>query len=123
MIKTIKVKKQMRLDELIKYVWDNDVQNEMFRSKESDMLVSVEHGRVFSEWTIDKYETFTVEVDKEITKNTPFGWLVAVNSYGSLERYEAATITDVLSDDGADCFATKIYALIGNDLELIWEAE
>lgn len=117
MIETVKTKKQMRLDELIKYVWDNDVQNEMFRSKESDMLVLVEHGRVFSEWTIDKYETFTVEVEKEITKNTIFEWLIEVRESGIVEE-TYCSISDIEDDD-----SIRIYALIDKKIELVWEAE
>ena len=126
MIKTIKVKKQLRLDELIKYIFDNGIEDTKYPTSEiapfgeSEARISGS-GNIKISGYINKNTTFTVEVDKEVTKNTPFEWLVGVNSYGSLSRYKVATITDVLGDDGADCFATKIYALIGNDLELIWE--
>ena len=132
MIKTVKVKKQLRLDELIKYVIDKGLNSfqftsdnnvDVYFSSNGYFLIAGEGAGDGGSRSFDLSDTFTIEVEEEIAKNTPFEWLVAVNSYGSLERYEATTITDVLSDDGADCFATKIYALIGNKLELIWEAK
>lgn len=128
MIKTIKVKKQLRLDELIKYVWDNDVQNGRFRSKESDMLVFVEHGRVFTEWTIDKCETFTVEVEEEVTDDTGFEGVqeIYIDAEGLLgveyHPFSARkSINDVLEERDEETECLYIYAAVDGKTELIWE--
>lgn len=120
MIKTIKVKKQLRLDELIKYVWDNDVQNERFRSKESDMLVLVEHGRVFTEWTIDKCETFTVEVEEEITEDTKIPKTAIITENETINSSWNNSIKGLKSYYPG---AVQIHAIINGKLELIWERE
>lgn len=117
MIKTVKVEKKLRLDELIKYVWDNDIQNRRFRSNESDVLVLVEHGRVLTEWTIEKCETFTVEVEEEITKDTKFTWLVEASDR-RVWTQSNASIGDVVDEE-----TNEIRALINGKLQLIWEAK
>lgn len=67
----VKVEKNMNLLELIEWAWKNNVEGKTFYSNVDggsvyfDMVqtVSVEHS-------IDKDETFTVEVEEEITEDT-----------------------------------------------------
>ena len=74
MLKTIKIKKQMRLDELIKYVWDNDnvfkgegqicfevdgQKDKGFVCFENNMGASFSTSRY-----IELDETFTVEIEE-----------------------------------------------------------
>lgn len=76
----IKRKVEMTLPELITWAWKNGVKEKAFYSNVDggsvyfDMLqtVSVEHS-------IDKDETFTVEVEEEITKETEIPKLVSIN--------------------------------------------
>lgn len=76
----IKRKVEMTLPELIEWAWKNGVKEKAFYSNVDggsvyfDMLqtVSVEHS-------IDKDETFTVEVEEEITKETEIPKLVSIN--------------------------------------------
>lgn len=129
MIKTIKVKKnvQLRLDELIKYIFDNGIKDKGFRiydEFEDERYLTVnQQGMIRLGFGFYPEDTFTVEVEEEITKDTVFEWLASVNSNGNLGRYKVATINEVLEGDSADCFATKIYALIDTNLEQIWEAD
>lgn len=118
MIKTVKVEKKLRLDELIKYVWDNDIQNRRFRSNESDVLVLVEHGRVLTEWTIEKCETFTVEVEEKIDYDTIFEEVYRVTKEGYVTSDKNKSINECL--DWKD-YQTQIFAMIDRKLELIWE--
>lgn len=76
----IKVEKKMNLLELIDWAWKNGVKEKAFYSNIDggsvyfDMVqtVSVEHS-------IDKDETFTVEVEEEITEETKIPKLVSIN--------------------------------------------
>ena len=76
----VKVEKKMNLLELIDWAWKNDVKEKAFYSNIDggsvyfDMVqtVSVEHSIV-------KTETFTVEVEEEITKETEIPKLVSIN--------------------------------------------
>ena len=140
MIKTIKVKKKLRLDELIKYVRENQIGGGNYKEYFSDCRVYLLriNGYKLDYFLKDKTiglqsgkypnmpldTTFTVEVEEEITKDTVFeafvvitdkGVIKSINNYhnmravrGLLENYEVEQ---------------KIYALIDNNLELIWEAE
>lgn len=67
----VKVEKKMNLLELIEWAWKNDVKEKAFYSNIDggsvyfDMVqtVSVEHS-------IGKDETFTVEIEEEVTEDT-----------------------------------------------------
>ena len=74
MLKTIKIKKQMRLDELIKYVWDND---NVFKGEGQICFeVDGQKGQGFvcfenntgASFSTSRYieldETFTVEIEE-----------------------------------------------------------
>lgn len=123
MIKTIKVKKQMRLDELIKYIRDNRVREKTFRTDERGNALS-NALKVDEDGLIETYfpnmhlnNSFTVEVEEEITKNTPFEWLVEVNKSGIYE-VQSCSVSALENED-----TIRIYALISGKLQLIWEAE
>lgn len=75
MIKTIKVKEQLRLDELIKHIFDNGVKDKsFFTPPKSGMIYPYTEVRVNGFGNIEltghigKKDTFTVEVEKEITE-------------------------------------------------------
>lgn len=123
MIKTIKVKKQMRLDELIKYVRDNGINSQDFVTDvgrasvyfDSEQRMSfVEY--VYGDFGIDR--TFTVEVEEEITEDTEFQTLVAADAEGDACLMYKGTIDEI-----RDSITTEIYANINGKLQLIWEAE
>lgn len=119
MIKTIKVKKKMRLDELIKYVWDNRLYPETFKSNFNDFAHFDKTGKyqLVEEKGINQATNFTVEVEEEITKDTKFTWLVEASDR-RVWAQSNASIGDVVDEE-----TNEIRALINGKLQLIWEAE
>lgn len=119
MIKTIKTKKQMRLDELIKYMWDNHLYPETFKSNFNDFAHFDKTGkyRLIEQKGINQATKFTVEVEKEITEDTKFMWMVEANDT-RIWNQTNASIRDVLDEE-----TNEIRALINGKLELIWEAK
>ena len=117
MIKTIKVEKQLRLDELIKYVWDNQLYPETFKSNFNDFAHFDKTGkyRLIDQKGINQATKFTVEVEEETTEDTNFRWLVEVSDT-RIWTQRNASIGDVKVKD-----TKTIYALINGKLELIWE--
>ena len=129
MLKTIKIKKQMRLDELIKYVWDNDnlfkgegqicfevdgQKEQGFVCFENNMGASFSTSRY-----IELDETFTVEIEEPITKNTVFDNLIEVTKNDNALHYYRTNISDVATNRSSKRF----YALISGKLELVWERD
>lgn len=77
MIKTIKTTKQMRLDELIKYVWDNGITNEYFYAGDKSLLVN-ELGKIVPKAHFSAGDVFTVEIEEPITEDTEFYSLLGI---------------------------------------------
>ena len=136
MIKTIKVKKQLRLDELIKYVWDN---NEIFKgrthikftSNSSCTVIFDDSGYFETDYGHDADDAFTVEVEEEVTEDTEFVGIQEIFFNKENEELEVEihaplkrkTINDVLEEHDECTECRQIYALINKKLQLIWEAE
>ena len=129
MLKTIKIKKQMRLDELIKYVWDNDnlfkgegqicfevdgQKEQGFVCFENNMGASFSTSRY-----IELDETFTVEIEEPITEYTVFDNLIEVTKNDNALHYYRTNISDVATNRSSKRF----YALISGKLELVWERD
>lgn len=71
----IKQKKQLNLPQLIEWAWDNNVKNERYRCSDSNPYEYVwinENSDVEldEDMRISKNDTFTVEVEEEITEDT-----------------------------------------------------
>ncbi|MDW3988768.1 hypothetical protein QI259_00450 [Staphylococcus saprophyticus] len=71
----IKTKKQLNLPQLIEWAWDNNVKNERYRCSDSNPYEYVwinENSDVEldEDMRISKNDTFTVEVEEEITEDT-----------------------------------------------------
>lgn len=121
MIKTIKIKKQFRLDELIKYVWDNDIKEKDFyiqteRDANHPRYLTVDvSGMIRFSFRVYPNDTFTVEVEEEITEDTKFTWLVEANDT-RIWNQKNASIKDVKDER-----TKEIRALINGKLKLIWE--
>ena len=114
MLKTITKTKQMRLDELIKYGFENNIKNKVYRSDNGKSV------RFDSGWDIGSEDLFTVEVEEEITEDTEFEKFVVI--------FKNKTISTPLERNIK--FIKKyyeniksVYALIDGKLELIWEAD
>ena len=133
MLKTIKTTKQFRLDELIKYVWENDITDEKYESStKTYKSVSFRDDNYMSNngYVIGKGDLFTVEVEEEITEDTKFDTLVSVypplgyNLDSFVDVYTNQTINGVISDDKTVGVETEcIYTIINGKLELIWERD
>ncbi|MFI0636168.1 hypothetical protein ACH36F_04670, partial [Staphylococcus aureus] len=86
----IKVKKEMRLDELIKWAWDNPelaTGRNFYPQVESDInyvCFSLYDGRnCVIKGLVSADDTFEVEVEEEITEETKFDRLLKV--FGPIE--------------------------------------
>ncbi|MBM6327980.1 hypothetical protein H6K20_03330 [Staphylococcus epidermidis] len=78
----VKVKKkvEMTLPELIEWVWKNGVKEKAFYSNIDGGSVYFDMVQTLSvEHSIGKDETFTVEIEEEVTEETKIAKLVAVN--------------------------------------------
>ena len=129
MLKTIKTTKHMRLDELIKYVWEHDgslfkrCMTIYFHTKDNKIVTFEESGECSSVDWFDPDDLFTVEIEEEITEDTEFELLVGVYFYDDDGSYNASTFHNRSIDDVKDSEALCVYALINDKLELIWERD
>lgn len=125
MIETVKVKKQFRLDELIKYVRDNGVNSQAFVSDggRASVYFDSEQNISLGEYTygeLDIERTFTVEVEEMITEDTTFERLVTLGCRGTINIHDDKSLSDL---SGKKEYGAQVFALINGKLELIWEAE
>jgi|SRR5699024_10682127 len=120
MIKTIKVKKQLRLDELIKYAFDNDVKDTRFNSSNGAVIYFDKQGgfTLGDIFCVKKTSTFTVEVEKPITKDTVFKCLLEIIDGELVYIRNKKTIKESVKDD-----TDRFYALIDGKLQLVWERD
>lgn len=113
----IKVEKKMNLLELIDWAWKNGVKEKAFYSNIDggsvyfDMVqtVSVEHS-------IGKDETFTVEVEKEITQETVLPELVELSKDGGGAQWSQKSINTVKNS-----FSKEFWLKDGGTMTLIWK--
>lgn len=120
MIKTIKTTKKLNLPELIHYVWEHKVFPSVWRNEESPgdgwTVQFYEDGMFRSYKGFHDYDTFTVEVEEEITEETEFFVLI-----GIYDEYRIFTAYSSRIKDVKDSRTEKIYALIDGELQLVWE--
>ena len=132
MIKTVKVKKQLRLDELIKYIFNNKIVDKKFSS---DIKLEPYHDNKNSVYVhpngtvslglgqtneITTEDTFTVEVEEEIDYDTVFEEVYRVTKEGEVTYAKNKSIGECL--DWKD-YQVQIFAMLDGKLELIWEAK
>ena len=128
MLKTITKTKQMRLDELIKYVWEDDgslfeKQSKItFRTEGGDKGVFFEENGSFENlnW-FDPEDLFLVEIEEEITEETVFDRLVELYRDAHDEQFRTVNYFNENINYVKDIDTVFIYALIDNKLEIIWE--
>lgn len=123
MLKTVKVKKQMRLDELIKYVWENQL-NKIFVSdkglKKIGITIDSIDLRYLDNGIISRNDTFTVEVEETITEDTIIPKTVTLTEDEVVFRSWDNSINGLKK---AYPDALQIHAIVNGKLQLIWEAE
>src|SRR5699024_7206081 len=116
----IKTKKKMYIGGLLEYVRKTKLIWRYFRIMDESRYIKVTlDGDIHfdADFRFRPDDTFTVEVEEEITEDTVFRWIVEVNE----ERLW--TQMDGSINDVKDNMSKSIYALIDGKLELIWEAE
>ncbi|MDS0981100.1 hypothetical protein PXW92_06855 [Staphylococcus hominis] len=113
----IKRKVEMTLPELIEWAWKNDVKEKAFYSNIDggsvyfDMVqtVSVEHS-------IGKDETFTVEVEEELTEGTKIPEMLEIFEDNNGAQWFGNSIEQVKDD-----FSKEFWLKDGNIMTLIWK--
>lgn len=130
MLKTIKIKKQMRLDELIKYVWDNRVnEKRVFLGNHEQRVVFDNVGGFYpSGYAYSPDTTFTVEIEEPITEYTRLDGVQEIfidkeEQRIRLENFEWYSINDILDEHDKHTECLQIYALIDGKLQLVWERD
>lgn len=79
---TIKTKKEMNLPELIEWIWENEIEYKRFISDcvKGKVFVS-KYGKITTACGIGKTDTFTVEIEEEITEDTVLDAVVIVRRH------------------------------------------
>ncbi|HEC2231914.1 TPA: hypothetical protein R1967_002141 [Staphylococcus delphini] len=116
----IKVEKEMNLHELIKWAWENDVNNEDFEGNLDGNVNIDSWGMIDTIVPVDVEETFTVEVEEEVTEETVISRLVAiydVSGQRSIIQRKQKSISNIVNE-----YAVAFYML--NDdatMTLLWK--
>lgn len=120
MKKMIKKSVQLRLDELIKYVWDNHLYPETFKSNFNDFAHFDKTGKyqLIEQRALNQAVKFTVEVEEEITKDTRMAKIVILTKDGVIHRSWNDSINGLKI---AYPDALQIHAIVNGKLELIYE--
>ena len=123
MLKTIKTTKYLNLHELIKYVWENSVnEKRVFLGNHGKRVVFDEVGGFYpSGYAYSPDTIFKVEVEEEITEDTEFYSLVEL--YCRNEKYWSLNYMNSSINNVKDDTTISIHALIDNKLQLIWERD
>ncbi|MCO4339828.1 hypothetical protein MTQ92_12330 [Staphylococcus agnetis] len=74
----IKTKKKMNLPELIQWSWDNGEEHRIFYGSKDGEVCFNDDSWVTIETAVEPEDTFTVEVEEEITEDTVINGLVEV---------------------------------------------
>src|SRR5699024_7452765 len=128
MLKTIKKNAHMRLDELIKYVRQNkktlfeEHVAISFKTKDNKGVIFANNGNfVTTGDCINIDDIFEVVIEEEITEDTVFDKYVVLLKGGIISTPFRAPVKAVMG--GYYTNIESVYALIGDKLELIWEAQ
>lgn len=125
----IKRKIEMTLPELIEYVWKNNIKEKTFYSNLDNSCVRFNRFQtVFIDDPINKDETFTVEVEEEITEKTKLDSVLEI--YTNLDYtkskfpdiHKSVSINDILGYT-SNRIVTKCIYLVNEDdtMTLIWK--
>lgn len=127
-MKTIKRERQVRLDGLLKYVWDNNITRARFESKDCSIYVD-DNGNfnVADEHTLWKNDFYTIEGEVLITEETKLN-IVTVSNDHETYAYENTSIYDLLSEENPlfEEYQAKFIYLQNSDGsigDLIWSKE
>ena len=126
----IKQKKQLNLPQLIEWGRKNGVENKEYvcnEHKAKSVIFNLMGWAEFSdEFSYNLHDTFTVEVEEEITEDTVIDELVELyEDYlesNEILKHENRSISEVKDEDG---YASQAFYIINYDLTmtLIWTRE
>lgn len=124
----IKTKKQLNLPQLIEWLLKSGYRNYTANSNMGNRVTLSRYGAIqFSLGTFFPEETFTVEVEEEITEDTVIPKLIERWKHGEdgnetshYVEHENKNINKVLFVNSKRIVATRFYAEIDGELKLIW---
>ena len=122
MLKTIKTTKKVDFFELVKGVQTGIYKHGDYRVVGgNEGSVWVDLGGFILEEPDNKIlftDSFTVEVEEEITEDTVFEKLVTLGCRGTINVHDDKSLSDL---SGKKEYGAQVFALINGKLELIWE--
>lgn len=121
----IKTKKQLNLPQLIEWAMKNKIKGRMFLTERAYCVGFDKHGFIYFNSTnsMPLDQTFTVEVEEEITLDTVFEEiLLIVNNGLGIEVYSNYSINDVLSNNEG-YYEETVMLILKPDPEVIWTRE
>src|SRR5699024_5137052 len=111
---TIKTEKEMNLPELIEWGWKNKIKNLAFYSnKDGGSVYFNKDGVVYVEHEIAKIETFTVEIEEEITEDTVIPEMLTIYDEGITHLTNNKSLNDLIKNN------LKSAYIMNDDLRLI----
>ncbi|MCG1009251.1 hypothetical protein J4760_04185 [Salinicoccus sp. ID82-1] len=129
----IKTAKQMRLDELIKYVWEKeDYPNRFVNNFNGEVVFNCSGKFMTDDSFISHNSLFTVEVEEEVTEDTVLEELLDViqqkegkggKIYDSYTRKSIRGVLDLPAGDHVDKDLTIYHVNEKGILTLLWSAE
>ncbi len=115
----IKQKKQLNLPQLIEWGFENDVTNKEYvcnEHKAKSVIFNLSGWTEFSdEFSYNPHDTFTVEVEEEITEDTEFKSIIEVTTDDLFAVWEHASISTWKSEH-----SKEFHAYINGEFKLIW---
>ena len=119
----IKRKVQKNLPQLIEWAWKNDVKGENFptdQNEEAGIYFATNSDFMMNNADYIRYNnTFTVEVEEEITEDTPLSMIIECDEDSSFWMFENTTLKNL---HGNKCVeeTTKYYRDDEENMHIIW---
>ncbi|NJI14387.1 hypothetical protein [Staphylococcus agnetis] len=123
----IKTKREMTLPELIQWGWDNKNKNREFYSENGKKVIFNSNGNVKPKVYFKPEDTFTVEIEEEITEETKLPRLIEMYEYEgnpNTHLYKNITIKGLLNDSQSDpLYVPKAFYMLNDDMTmtLLWK--
>ncbi|MDW4215541.1 hypothetical protein QI212_05845 [Staphylococcus saprophyticus] len=109
----------MNLPQLIEWAWKNNVKGEFFsidQNEESGIYFATNNDFMMKDADYIRYnDTFTVEVEEEITEDTQFDLMIEIVDGTPNCLWEKASIEDWKDED-----SKEFHAYIDGEFKLIW---
>ncbi|PCF45061.1 hypothetical protein [Staphylococcus delphini] len=122
----IKKKVEMNLHELIKWAWENDIKSNVFYGSLGGRVEFNSHTHLFT-LGVESTETFTIEVEEEITERMVIPLLLEVYEYDErlhMHLNKNLSIKAVLDESLDDLlYVPRSFHILNDDMTmtLIWK--